>query len=455
MTVDTPKNMTHNVIMVLSELVQYDLRAAKYAALCGRDASNEELPPFFAVALAIMPKIAEYLQTKSLVLWRTLDLVRVLVTSDFEMVLQSLEAHDIMGHTMEAYFADRSSEFARHVVLATVKSVLRGSNYHAKMLIVESSSLLSGIPNAYREVEQTKRQASLGHHAAVLTEVLAAAHKDSDVGCVVDAHGEWGQVRARYPSASVDDNEIGLNVPDMLVLWPGAEAVNIMSPPRAPVRCFASPGVEVNQSITPDASPARSEEDDICMDNNHGISMFGNDDDATILRYEDAEEGEVEDEVMLVAGMESVGMHETVEFNETAADAVHPRTPIGGARPKRNMNLEGLAQVLDMNVDTDDKENAGKTAAGSTPKKMVHSDGGYKSVSGQSDTPKPKVKPQSRTYYSRAAKSKSPFAAGESGGKTKQRVGTPIAGPRTGAGLEKKGLEAPNSAEKMPVKRLF
>ena len=150
-----------------------------------------------------------------------------------------------------------------------------------------------------------------------------------------------------------------------------------------------------------------------------------------------------------------------VAATETPADLVHPRTPIGAARPKRNLTLDGLATALELSPEAAaDKENdatmavegeapaehdGAKLGAGKTPKKKVHSDGGYKTVAGSSDTPKPKVKPQSRTYYSRAAKSKSPFAGtGESGGKgkAKTRVGTPIAGPRTGSGISGMGQKS-------------
>lgn len=35
--------MTHNMLRVLGELLQYDMRAAKYAALCGRESGDEEV----------------------------------------------------------------------------------------------------------------------------------------------------------------------------------------------------------------------------------------------------------------------------------------------------------------------------------------------------------------------------------------------------------------------------
>jgi hypothetical protein len=411
------------------------------------------------VALNIMPRIAHFLEGRSLLLLRTMELVKVLVSSGFDAVLQSIEAHQIMELVIDAFFSCRSSEFARHVVLGIVREVLRkdsGTFYRPKMLLLESSCLLTEVPKAYHvNAQRTRKQASLGHIAAVLTEVLAAAGKDSDVGCVVDAHGAWGHVRARYPHPNADENDVGLDTAEMVELFGHDPKEVIVSPPRAPVRCYVSP-VPDRGSVTPDSSPEKVEKP--IQEVELGGLVVG-EEDKTLLRYSEEpmeEEGETneDDEVMLVTGQLQnviVGSYPTntnvlenqpeeVPFLETSADVVHPRTPIHKQRPTHS--LIELADIEESenkeNCDTEG-EPVANLGGGNTPKKIVHMGDGYHAVSGQSDTPKPKVQARSRTYYSRAAKTKSPFGSQEKTPKSR------IASSPT----------APGSSEKMPRKRLF
>jgi len=298
--------------------------------------------------------------------------------------------------------------------------------------------------------------------------VLAAAGTDSDVGCVVDAHGEWGQVRARYPRLTPETfPEVGLNIAEMVELF-GCDSQPVMalvSPPRAPVRCYVSPNPE-RGSITPESasSPDDTTSPDICMDRpeeeeERVVGLFSTTEDATLLRYTEAEDEEEVDEVLLVTGqMESVAMDsessdseerchdahdvEMVEVNPTAADAVHCRTPIhkGGSRP----SLLGDLIEQDENVNKENEHRIAPLAApsGLTPKKIVHMGDGYQAVSGQSDTPVPKVQARSRTFYSRAAKSKSPFGSAETGKTPKSRMAMAATNPEGGA-------------DAMPKRRLF
>jgi len=471
---NAPPHMTQNMLQFLTELVAYDQRAAKYALLCGRGESNpEEAAPFVAVALNLMPRIAEYLQGRGWVLHKALTLVRALVSSGNDTVLQTIEAHSIIDHMMSSFFCYRCSEFARHVVMGCVRDVLRGTNYRAKMLLLESSCCLTAVPQAYRNGEKTRHLASLGHISAVLTEILTAAAADSDVGCVVDAHGEWGQVRARYPRPKQDEAEIGLDRLEMVELFGVDEAEVMVSPPRAPVRCFVSP-VPERGSITPDSvTPERKQDDDICgspgemspqplsptspveMDDDDEEQEFHesqqmpaelpltpfsvNDQDSSLLRYCEPEAGDEEDANIghMIGQMESVAVGDNEEVD---ADEVHVRTPMHKPRGKSLFNLDEINDNLD-------KENQATAEAchrmpsGTTPKKMVQMGDGYQAVSGHSDTPKPKVQARARTYYSRAAKSKSPFASAE---KTpKSRI----------PGASSHGM-TPGSAEKLK-KRLF
>jgi len=419
--------MTHNMLRVLGELLQYDMRAAKYAALCGRESGDEEMPPFFGLMTGIMPSIVAMLSSKGLVLVQCLNLVKVLLTSEYDAMLQCLEVNDVMSVMVNAFFSYTASEFARHSILATIQMILRGSSYRAKMLLLESSNFLSSLPNSYRHAEKTKRQASLGHMASAFAEVLVAAATDSDVGCVVDAHGEWGQVRARYPRPSSDDAELGYQVTEILALFgndPNEMADS--SPARVPLRCLVSPVPERDSGSVSPASPEMK----------GPLTPPSCSPSPPSPRSPLEEDQDVLDVTGQLWNVAVVDDHEQIH-QHASTDAIHSRTPIAKKPAKRPMQL--LQSPIAM--DEEEKENCeklSKTERGNTPKKMIQAGAGegYIAVSSQADTPKPKVQARSRTYLPRMAKSKSPFGSSEKKG-SKSRLATP------------------GSGEKMPCKRLF
>merc|ERR1711865_1090392 len=174
-----------------------------------------------------------------------------------------------------------------------------------------------------------------------------------------------GGVLSFYGSSTQsDDLQCGLDVDQMCSLFGQANALStsMLSASSSPRRCFMSPARPPGMSDSEHMSSSQSQEQEYF--------------DAGL---EDVIEEDEDNEVRLVAEQ----LHST-ELAPSDADLVHDRTPIRMHRPGSKMNS------MNSMLNNEEKEN-------SPPPQLIS------------------VSARSRTFYSRDAKSKSPF--GKAGSK--------------------------------------
>ena len=233
---------------------------------------------------------------------------------------------------------------------------------------------------------------ALGHMADLCSELVTAAPAHPAVRERLRNHVQWSKVLSFYGSTQQDDLQCGLDVDHMCSLFGQANAlpVAMLSASSSPARrCFMSPARSPGMSDSERMSSSQSQEQEYF--------------DAGL---EDVVDEDEDNEVRLVAEQ-----LQSTEIAPSAADLVHDRTPIRMHRPGSKMNNEEKENSpppqMQLPEDEDD-----------TPKKMIVDHQSVRTASSMGDTPQPKlisVSARSRTFYSREAKSKSPF--GKAGSK--------------------------------------
>merc|ERR1712166_1176013 len=338
-------------------------------------------------------------QTRGMVLLRTCEALGAAVSSSPMLgTVDQVLSHDVIAILWEVFVSYRANEWVRHSCLDTLRTILRGgAQFNQLREAIFSTPILSAVPTLYWNKPQMTRFRALGHMADLCSELVTAAPAHPAVRERLRNHQQWAGVLSFYGSSNQsDDLQCGLDVDQMCSLFGQANALptSMLSASSSPRRCFMSPARSPGMSDSEHMSSSQSQEQEYF--------------DAGL---EDVIEEDEDNEVRLVAEQ----LHST-ELAPSDADLVHDRTPIRMHRPGSKMNSmlnneeKENSPPPQLQLPDDDEDD--------TPKKMIVDHQSCRAASSMGDTPQPKlisVSARSRTFYSRDAKSKSPF--GKAGSK--------------------------------------
>jgi len=403
-----PSACVAQCVGLLGDLIKYDVRACKYEQLCstrvagssgastpvkvaGNQKSNRFVTGLFEHVEVLIMMVQ---QTRGMVLLRSCEALGAAVSNSCMLgSVDQVLSHDVIAILFDVFVSYRANEWVRHSCLDTFRTVMRGGvQFNQLREALFSTGILSVVPALYWNKPQMTRFRALGHMADLCSEIVTAATSHPAVRERLRNHVQWAKVLAFYGSSQQDEMQCGLDVDHMCTLFGEANALPCTSRSGSPRRCFMSPA----------RSPGMSDSDRFSSSQSVEQEYFD-----TLVGHSKEGEGEEEDEdteVRLVA--EQLQLTDIAPSN---ADLVHDRTPIRGARPRstllNNECQKENSPPTQMEADEDD-----------TPKKMVVDHQSVRTASAMGDTPQPKlisVSARSRTFYSRDAKSKSPFGKTE------------------------------------------
>jgi len=389
---------------LLGDLIKYDVRACKYEQLCSTRGSASTPTQAAETGSRFVTSMFEHVevllmlvqQTRGLVLLRSCEaLGAALSCSPMLGTVDQVLSHDIIAIIWEVFVSYRANEWVRHSCLDTFRTILRGgAQFNQLREAIFSTPILSAVPALYWNKPQITRLRALGHMADLCTELVNAAPAHPSVRDRLRNHVQWAKVLSFYGGTQQDDLQCGLDVDHMCSLFGQVNALAptaMLSASSSPRRCFMSPARSPGMSDSERMSSSQSQEQEY-FDAGH--------------KDEDPVPEDEDSEVRLVAEQ-----LQSTELAPSDADLVHERTPIRMHRPGSKM--------MNSMLNNEEKENSPPPELqlpegdeDDTPKKMIIDHQSVRNASAMGDTPQPKlisVSARSRTFYSREAKSKSPF----------------------------------------------
>jgi hypothetical protein len=335
-------------------------------------------------------------QSRGMVLLKSCEALGAAVSNSPMLgTVDQVLSHDIIAIIWDVFVSYRANEWVRHSCLDTFRTLLRGgAQFNQLREALFNSPILSALPALYWNKPQMTRFKALGHMAELCSELVTAGGTHPAVRERLQTHCQWTKVFSFYGGGQQDEMQCGLDVDHMCSLFGQAHettASSMLSQSNSPARrCFMSPARSPGMSDSERLSSSQSVEQE--------YFDAGNDDEA-VHEDDDADVRLVTEQL------------QSTELVPSDADLVHDRTPVRGPRPKKgNMKNEDQKENSPPQLPEADED-------GDTPKKMVVDHQSVRTASSMGDTPQPKlisVSARSRTFYSREAKSKSPF------GKTKE-----------------------------------